>query len=72
MPKRTPVPCPGKCGRRTERACGWCMTCRPADARQAQGVRGGVPPEPVGLYGGRWVTRGLVAHWVPNQPRRVA
>ena len=50
-PKRSANPCLGHCGRRTERAGGYCQKC--------------APPLPAhALKGGRWVRRGLTSVWV--------
>ena len=56
---RSPRYCGGGCGRRTERASGVCATCAP-------------PPSVDALTGGRWVRRGLVARWVPDEPEKEA
>lgn len=50
-PKRSPNPCLGHCGRRTERLSGYCQKC--------------APPLPAhALQGGRWVQKGLTRVWV--------
>lgn len=49
--KRSPNPCLGKCGRRTERRSGYCQTCNPRPSVHA-------------LQGGQWVRRGSVLVWV--------
>lgn len=50
-PKRSPNPCLGQCGRRTERQCGYCQKCAP-------------PTPAAALTGGRWVQAGAIRRWI--------